>query len=270
MFSYYGSKSKIVHLYPSPKHGKIIEPFAGSARYALKYFDREVLLVDKYEVIVKIWKWLQQCSKEDITGLPHFLKETDRVSAYNLCEEANLLMGFLVAKASQAPRDKPTSRATTSRPNNINHQLKFIASNLFKIKHWEIRLGSYAEIKNEEATWFIDPPYQVGGYVYVKNNKNWNYAELAEWCKSREGQVIVCENTKADWLPFSPMKELQGSIHGTTEAIWSNNRHNFLAVQSQMFSTLPNKSVQPTPSGRGGSASSRVRKNKSVLPASSG
>jgi len=33
MFSYYGSKSKIVDYYPPPKHKRIIEPFAGSARY---------------------------------------------------------------------------------------------------------------------------------------------------------------------------------------------------------------------------------------------
>ena len=30
MFSYYGSKSKIVGYYPKPEHNKIIEPFAGS------------------------------------------------------------------------------------------------------------------------------------------------------------------------------------------------------------------------------------------------
>jgi site-specific DNA-adenine methylase len=35
MFSYYGSKSKIVKYYPCPAHDKIIEPFAGSARYSL-------------------------------------------------------------------------------------------------------------------------------------------------------------------------------------------------------------------------------------------
>lgn len=235
MWSYYGSKSKVVDYYPPPRYGKIIEPFAGSARYSLKYFDRDVLLVDKYEVIIRIWKWLQQCSKKDIIGLPHFLKETDRVSAYNLCEEANLLMGFLVAKASQAPRDKPTSRATTSRPNNINHQLKFIASNLFKIKHWEIRLGSYTEIENQEATWFIDPPYQVGGYVYVMNNAGWDYSELARWCKTRKGHVVVCENTNADWLPFYPLRELKGSIHKTTEAIWSNLPHDYQRRQLNLF-----------------------------------
>ena len=30
MFSYYGSKSKIAHLYPAPQYDRIIEPFAGS------------------------------------------------------------------------------------------------------------------------------------------------------------------------------------------------------------------------------------------------
>ena len=70
MFSYYGSKSKIVDYYPSPKHKKIIEPFAGSARYSLKYWQNDVLLVDKYHIIVRTWKWLQQCSENDIRKLP--------------------------------------------------------------------------------------------------------------------------------------------------------------------------------------------------------
>lgn len=224
MFSYYGSKSKVIDLYPAPKHRRIIEPFAGSARYALKYWEHDVLLVDKYEVVIKIWKWLQVCNKSDILGLPR-LKETDRVSDFGLGEEASLLMGFLCSKAVQAPRDKPTARATTLRPNNINFQLNFIASNLDKIRHWDIQLGSYEDISNQEATWFIDPPYQEGGYVYVENNKGWNYSELADWCRSRWGQTIVCENTKANWLPFYPISSLKGSIHKTTEAIWMNDLH---------------------------------------------
>ena len=68
MWSYYGAKTNVIDHYPPPKCDKIIEPFAGTARYALKYFDREVLLVDKYDVIVKIWKWLQLCSPSDIYG----------------------------------------------------------------------------------------------------------------------------------------------------------------------------------------------------------
>ncbi len=70
MWNYYGSKVNVVDLYPSPKYGRIIEPFAGSAQYALKYWDRDVLLVDKYELIVKLWKWLQAADEEYIRHLP--------------------------------------------------------------------------------------------------------------------------------------------------------------------------------------------------------
>ena len=58
MWSYYGSKSKVVDLYPPPKFDKIIEPFAGSARYALKWFERDILLIDKYDVIIDLWNYL--------------------------------------------------------------------------------------------------------------------------------------------------------------------------------------------------------------------
>lgn len=235
MWSYYGSKSKVINLYPPPKFGKVIEPFAGSARYALRYFDRDVLIVDKYDVIVKIWKWLQVCSKDDVLKLPR-LKETERLSDYKFdCEEQRLLMGFLISKAQTTPADKATFRATTHRPNNINFQLKFIASNLFKIKHWEIRLGNYEDIENQEATWFIDPPYQVGGYAYKENNSGWDYSKLAEWCQSRNGHIIVCENTNANWLPFLPMRDMKGTHKITTEAIWSNFPTPYDFKQQNMF-----------------------------------
>lgn len=51
MWSYYGAKTNLVGYYPKPKYDRIIEPFAGSARYALKYFDRDILLIDKYPVM---------------------------------------------------------------------------------------------------------------------------------------------------------------------------------------------------------------------------
>src|SRR5688572_29338522 len=214
MWSYYGSKANLAKYYPVPKYGKIIEPFAGAAFYSLKYFDRDVTLVDKYDVVIKIWKWLQKCSESDILGLPR-PKEGDRVGDMGLCEEASWLMGFLVAKGVAYPRDKASSRATTQRPNLVNYSLKRIAKSLYKIRHWNIQLGSHSDLENVEATYFIDPPYQVGGDEYVHNKID--YVELAAWCKSRDGQVIVCENTKADWLPFLPMKKQRGSRHTTTE-----------------------------------------------------
>ena len=244
MFSYYGSKSKIVDCYPSPKYGKIIEPFAGSARYALKWFDRDVLLVDKYPVIVKIWHYLQSASEKDIMSLPE-PKYKENIDIYNLSEGERLLMSFLVADGIAAPQ------YIVQKFSNIPRAKRRIAKSLYKIKHWEIILGSYDEIDNQDATWFIDPPYQIGGHKYIKNNIN--YEGLANWCKSRNGQVIVCENTKADWLPFRPMREMTGSKHTTVEALWSNLSHDYVGEQLSLFGNLPpNNRVQPTAEKRGG------------------
>ena len=104
MWSYYGSKSKVIDFYPPPKYSKVIEPFAGSARYALKFFDRDVLLVDKYEVIVRIWKWLQVASEKDITSLP-VLKQGAKINRNDFdCIEQAWLMGFIVNQGVSSPR----------------------------------------------------------------------------------------------------------------------------------------------------------------------
>lgn len=70
MFPYYGSKYNLSEYYPKPKRDKIIEPFAGSAQYALRYYDKDVILLDRDPRIIGIWKWLQKCSVGDILGLP--------------------------------------------------------------------------------------------------------------------------------------------------------------------------------------------------------
>lgn len=213
MFSYYGSKSKVIDCYPSPQYSKIIEPFAGSARYALKYFDRDVLLVDKWDVIIKIWHYLQAASPADIMALPEPAYK-DNIEKCNLSEGERLLMGFLVARGVAHPQK------IVQQFSDIRSAKKQIATQLFKIKHWTIRQGSYETIENQEATWFIDPPYQVGGHKYNQNKIN--FAHLATWSQSRQGQVIVCENTKASWLPFWPVRELNGAYSKTSEVIWSN------------------------------------------------
>jgi site-specific DNA-adenine methylase len=216
MFSYYGSKSKLVNYYPKPKYGKIIEPFAGSGKYALKYFENDVILVDAYDVIVKVWRYLQEASQNDILGLPK-LSYKETIDDFDLSESERLLMGFLVARGSRRPN------RIVQKFSSVENDLKRIAKDLYKIKHWDIRLGEYQELKNEKATWFIDPPYQhVGRAGYHVNERGLliNYNLLGEWCKSREGLQIVCENTVADWLPFTPLKKIRGQRLTATEAIW--------------------------------------------------
>lgn len=221
MWSYYGSKTNLVDFYPAPKHDKIIEPFAGTARYSLKHFDKDVLLVDKYDVIVKIWQWLQKCSPADILGLPRF-KAGDNINDHKYdCDEQRYLVGFLVGFGFTYPRKTATPRLH-NRPNAMNYTIRQIASSLWKIKHWQVRHGSYESIKNQKATWFIDPPYQKGGHCYKCSNKSIDFEKLGAWARDRKGQVIVCENTSANWLPFRPMVK-QNVLSGEhPEAIWTN------------------------------------------------
>ncbi len=230
MFSYYGSKSKIVDYYPPPKHKKIIEPFAGSARYSLKYWQNDVTIVDKFKNVIDVWKWLQQCSKNDILGLPKLVKGLD-IRKLDISEVERTFLSFLVASG------RPSNIVTKFMEHDNGNQKRYenIANQLENIRHWKIIHGSYEDLENIEATWFIDPPYQFGGEHYKHGTKDLDFNKLAEWCKSRNGQVIVCENMKADWLDFKPMVQIQGACQtNTTEAIWSNQRTNYDAQQTTL------------------------------------
>src|SRR5688572_15084822 len=126
MWSYYGAKSSLVDYYPAPKHNRLIEPFAGTAKYALKHYERDVVLVDKYEVIIKIWKWLQSCSPADILSLPKF-KAGENINHHVYdCEEQRMLVGFLVGYGFPEPRKTATPRLR-NRPNQYQFNLNKVA-----------------------------------------------------------------------------------------------------------------------------------------------
>ena len=221
MFSYFGAKTQLAKHYPIPKYGKIIEPFAGTARYSLRYLNREVLIIDKDETIIGIWKWIQQASPREILSLPR-LKENDYLDDYKFnCQEAKDLCGFLIGFANFKPRKKATSKLT-SRPNYMNYRLHQIADIAPKIKHWKIQLGDYRDVPNQEATWFIDPPYETEGVGYKHGSKEINYKELANWCRERIGQVIVCEGGEAEWLPFRPIAIQRNTSKKSKELMWLN------------------------------------------------
>jgi site-specific DNA-adenine methylase len=213
MFSYFGSKSKLVELYPKPQYDKIIEPFAGSARYSLKYFDKDVTIIDIYDKIINLWKYLQQASEKDILTLPNIGNKVKLDTIHDITDEERSLIYFCSA------RGNGYVGSVSGNFNNWKKDKQKIASNLYKIRHWKIIQGNYKEIENIKATWFIDPPYQ---YVTRRNYKHSNidYIHLAEYCKTRNGQVIVCENNKANWLPFERLSKLNGMVKQTIETIW--------------------------------------------------
>lgn len=210
MWSYYGSKSKLLNYYPKPKFDKIVEPFGGTAKYSLKYFDKEIYIYEKFHKIYEIWKYLQQATERDILSLPDIgYKEKIPLSLSN---PERWLIGFCVARGAPRP-------ATMGHKFNSWDRDKIrIASNLYKIRHWKILLQDGLSHSNEECTWFIDPPYEKMGYKYNFNKVN--YQQLSLWCKERKGQVIVCENADAKWLPFTPIKTFRGVIKTNVEAIW--------------------------------------------------
>ena len=222
MWSYYGSKRKIAKHYPEPVRKTIIEPFAGTAAYSL-YGDRwkkEVILVDKYSVIVDIWKYLQQASEKDIRGLPDMAKGDKVTDHKHLTVVERSLIGFCIN------RGNPRPVITANNYNNWNRDREKIADNLYRIRHWTVVEGSYTDIDpNIDATWFIDPPYQVKGYKY-KHNKI-DFKNLSKWVEKLEGQVIVCENVGANWLEFDPLVEFTGVGGKNNEAIYYRERNGF-------------------------------------------
>lgn len=224
MWSYYGSKSKIAKLYPYPKYNLIVEPFAGAAWYSVLHRTNSILLNEKYDVIYNIWNWLiNVASPNTILKHKNFYLGED-IKNLSICKQHKDLIGFCINRGSVLPTNivQKWSCQVASNPNwasTTAYSLDRIAKLLPQIKHWGINFGDYKELPNVKATWFIDPPYQYGGQHYKINDID--YEELADWCKSRKGQVIVCENNKANWLPFVSMKECYGQRLKSSEVIYT-------------------------------------------------
>ncbi len=225
LWSYYGSKCKLVKYYPKPKFQTIIEPFAGSAWYSLQYPDKQVILCEKYKVVYDIWDWLiHKATSDEVLQYSDFHIGQD-ISDLPICDAHKNLIGFCINRGSSSPRRivQKWSCQVTSQPtwaSTTSYALKRIAEFLPKIKHWQIINGDYSICPDVEATWFIDAPYQQGGQHYPVNNIDYN--DLAKFCTERRGQVIVCENVGAEWLDFKPLINFYGQSHNKTEAIWMN------------------------------------------------
>jgi len=225
MFSYYGTKKKISKFYPKPKFDKIVEPFCGAAMFSLydNNWKSEVILNDKYDKVYIIWDWLiNKAKKSDIENLPDLKVGLNLDTISSLSIEEKAFLGFFCNPSSAQPKKTVTARGE----NSWNRHKNNIIENLPKVKHWKIYNKSYDQLDNIEATWFIDPPYQFGGEYYHSSSSNkWiDYNELRDWTLSRSGEIIVCENSKADWMDFKPLVQLKGQLHTTLEVIY----HDFL------------------------------------------
>lgn len=219
MFYYLGRKKRLAHLYPEPLHDTIVEPFAGSAAYSLhgNRWQRHVIINDLSPITCGVWRYLQDASVNDIMKLPE-PQPGEKLSDYKmLSEDERWLISFHINIGTNRRSNvvTPFSRWPAGK--------RYILGNLHKIKHWTIVQGSYDQLYDCDvpATYFVDPPYHRSGKFYMVNEVN--YDELAKWCLSRNGQVIVCEQSGASWLPFDPLASIAiAGKHRSDEVMWTN------------------------------------------------
>jgi hypothetical protein len=147
---------------------------------------------------------LLKVEPSEVRALPIKIAHLDDVQG--IPQEAKWLIGFWLGRGRSSPALQPSSWMKTAiggpdRKGFWGIRMRTrIAQQVKHIRHWKIFHESYENAPDVEATWHIDPPYQQAGKAYRK--KDIDYAALATWCQSRRGQVMVCEQMGATWLPF--------------------------------------------------------------------
>jgi len=213
ILSFYGSKWRAAKYYPDPKYDLIVEPFAGGAGYALNHYDRNVVLVEKDPIIAAIWKFVIEATYNDIINLP-ILEYGQKLSEITqLSDEERWFIGFWLNKGNTHPCNS-LSAWKEKFPNGgfwDERKRLILAQTVDMISHWRVVEGNYDSVVFPKATWFIDPPYQYMGKYYRYGSKDLNYVELAKWVLSLSGQVMVCEQEGADWLPFKPLCDVKAT-----------------------------------------------------------
>ena len=212
MFSYFGRKVALGKYYPAPKFDLVIEPFAGSMAYSLMHQTRDGAIgIEANPKVVDTWNRICGLTKEQIENYP--IPEVGEDT-----EDHWLIQAAFSEHASEASKRRWTARMNRDTLPQIRYALKHLE---YARNNVEYRLGHYSDAPDVEATWFIDPPYQHVQKGYMRHDLD--YGELAEFCMSRRGQVIVCEQKGADWLPFEDLVEIRGTVNKrTTEVIWVN------------------------------------------------
>jgi hypothetical protein len=188
-----------------------------------------VILHDTYEVVAGIWTYLIRVKESEIRALPVGFEDLRDVP--NVPQEAKWLIGFWLGRGRSTPANKPSSwmKKGGERKGFWGERVKArIARQLRFIRHWKVRCKSYLDAPDVRATWFIDPPYQVAGKSYKESAKKIDFPSLGEWCSARRGQIMVCEQEGADWLPFRRMATGYGAQKATRkryvkEVIWTKS-----------------------------------------------
>ena len=225
-FPFYGAKWRHAAHLPEPQYDTIIEPFAGSAGYSCRWgAGKQVLLVEIDPVICSVWSFLISATPAKIRRLPD-ISADKTIDDFDLEPGEAALIGFWLNRGSVSPAKSPSKWMRSG----VNPESTWwgpsvrerIISQLDGIARWGIAEADYQDSPDLKATWVIDPPYQKAGKHYKYGSDRIDFDNLGEWCQSLSGQVMVCENEGADWLPFEPFQTTKGNCSaGTGRCSWS-------------------------------------------------
>ncbi len=220
-FRHLGSKYLSGAYYPPPRFGTIIEPFAGGAGYATRYHRRKVILVERDPEVARVWRYLIGASAREILALPD-LPEGGSLDDVRCSDDVRALISRNLNLAT-GPRKRFTAWRDAAHRNilwgpNLRARL---AAQVERIRHWRVIEGDYTKAPDVEATWFVDPPYQkLKARMYAFDADALDFASLGAWCKARRGQVMVCEQAPAAWLPFRAFRETLAAHRGRQKSVW--------------------------------------------------
>ena len=218
---FYGSKYRDAKRYPSPR-GSVCEPFAGSAGYSTYFNPRAVTLVDVDPILVGVWSYLIRVTPAEVLALPD-LAVGESVDSLHVPQEARWLIGFWLNRGSAQPKKTRTAFSTRTERSQLVWGLrarKRIAAQVEHIRHWRVIEGSYETAPRNAGTYFVDPPYVEKGKYYRCRLSREDYPRLAGWCLDLPGDVIVCEQHGADWLPFGPLATIKSTRGTSAEVVY--------------------------------------------------
>lgn len=214
MFYFYGRKKQLSGRYPEPQFGHIVEPFAGAAAYSLRgqRWRNEVTLIERDPRVAEVWEWLiAEATPRSIASMP----------SLEVGQHSTEFLHIVHAATKQAFKYKQI-KVTPVLERNWEISKRVMAASVEKVRHWTITCADYTDAPDIEATWFIDPPYKgPAGLGYEFGSDQLDYGALATWIRSRRGQIIACEGSEGDYLPFSPLVTHMG-VAGkrNAERVW--------------------------------------------------